>query len=81
MSDGDPGSNALTEKLQGLADEAAARIAAADADAHEAQVAFAAGKFDEFIRAKLTAAQKRVSDEYERVVGSRAAGGDGEAGG
>lgn len=71
----------LGARFQANLAAASARIAAADAEAYEAQVAFAAGRFPEYFQKKLEAAQKRIEAEYERITGSQAAGGDSEAGG
>jgi hypothetical protein len=79
----EPARNALNEKVKTYADEAAARIAAADAESHDAQVAFAAGKFPEYFKKRLEEARERIDDEYARASEPRpaAAGGDGEEGG
>lgn len=66
--------------VEKIAGEAAARIAAADAGAYEAQVAFAAGEFPTFFQSRMKEAQQRVQDEYQRIIESAPEGGDSQAG-
>ena len=75
MPDPTPAAEAI---LQRIASESSARIAAADQEADEAQVAFAAGKFGEYIDAKYGAAAQEVIDGHNRQA---ADGGDREASG
>lgn len=67
MPDLDPATEAI---LQRIASESTARIAAADQEAEEAQVAFAAGKFEEFFNAKYGAVAQRVIDDYRQAADS-----------
>lgn len=67
---------AADEPLRKIASEASARIRAADAKAHEAQAAFAAGEFREFFEKQLAETRKRMQDEYEEATGSPTSGGD-----
>jgi hypothetical protein len=59
----------------------AKRITDADAEAHESNIAFAAGKFGEYFEQKSRAVAKEIGDEYDRIIGSAATEGDGQAGG
>lgn len=56
--------------------ESAARIAAADAKVHEADCAFAAGKFDEYYQREYEKVEKAVQDEYDRAIGKISPSGD-----
>ena len=72
-----PPNPAAEALLQRIASESSARIAAADQEAEEANVAFVAGKFGEFHEAKYGAEAQEVIDEYHRQAASS---GDREAG-
>ena len=63
---------------ESIAAGVAQRIADADAEAHASDVAFAAGRFEEYVDRKFKEAVKEIADEYERTNGSAAAGGDSE---
>jgi hypothetical protein len=70
----------MTPEMQAALAESAARIRAADEETHAAQVAFLAGKFDEYFRAKVDAIQKRLEQEYASLnpaPGVAAGGSDG----
>jgi len=56
--------------------ESAARIAAADAQVHESNCAFQAGKFDEYFESEYQKVEERVQDEYEQYLRSRSDDGD-----
>jgi hypothetical protein len=66
-SDETPAANATSVAQQILA-ESAARTRAAGQEAYEAQAAFAAGKFPEYIQAKYEAAIQPVMEEYRNVI-------------
>lgn len=57
--------------------DAAARIAAADAKVHEANCAFQAGKFEEYMDKEYAKVEKAVQDEYDRVIGNAGQTADG----
>lgn len=54
--------------------EAAARISAADAKVHEAETAFAAGKFEDYFEREYKKVEEAVQDEYDILVDERADG-------
>jgi len=65
-----------------MASEAAARIAEADAKAFRAQYAYQTGRFAEYFKAEYTAAEKAITDEFERITGGPpTTGGDGKTDG
>lgn len=57
-------SSAVNALVARKAAESAQRIADADDAAFRAQIAFAAGKFEEYFRSMSDQATKRIQDEY-----------------
>ena len=56
-----------------------ARLREADNEAHASRLAFATGRFGEYMAAKIKAIEKRLGDEYDSYA--NAEGGSGEAAG
>lgn len=78
----------VNEQLARMAAESASRIEQADAEAHGAQVAFAAGEFEPYFHGKLETVTNRIQasaqgvlDEYKKIFGPPAVGGDSETDG
>lgn len=71
----------LPSTVEAITAASVARIAAADADAHKAQCAFAAGQFEAYMAARHAELQEAIQDEWERLFRPPADSGDGQAGG
>ena len=56
-------------------------IQEADDKAHEADLAFMLGRFDEYWDREGQASKERLEAEYDRIAGADATRGDSEAGG
>ena len=68
-----------SEHVNRILAESAGRIANADRQAAEADVAFADGKFAEYWTKRAEEAEERVREYYRKLSGQDSAGGDSEA--